>query len=113
MRTQLLYILFGLSLAIPAAAQDTARTKTELQTRTNQKGAELLAQPRSKTAPNLTPKRSKVSVGGVIGELIQLRHPVTVLGQPEDTPMAAPTDQVYRDPATEQPKGFVLLSIRF
>ena len=113
MRTQLLYFLFGLSMALPVEAQETEGPKTELQTRTDRKGAELLAQTRSKTHTNPTRKRSKVSAGGIIGDLIKLRSPAKTLGQPEEKPEAPPTDQVYRDPATEHPKGFVLISIRF
>ena len=101
-------LAFGL---VPAYAQNAASVKTNLDAQKSAKGAERMTLSPPKAVTRFV--GGEVSYGGFLVDLAKANQPVKVLDARNPDKVKAGTDNIYTDPQTGKPRGFVLFAIKF
>lgn len=110
MKTLIFPLLIAVGTALQIEGQETLPSKATLRTNPPKKEAQrpVLQQPK-----RLVVESPRITYGGVAVDIAKARKPATILDRTKASKSQPYPDNVYRDPATRKPKGFVLFAIRF
>lgn len=105
-------LLFVILAAIPMTlAQDASGSKASLQVQTGQKGADPIVTPQPKVP--VKPTEPRVFYGGFLVDVTRGNKPTKPIDLRYPPRVRPVKDNVFTDPQTGAPKGFVFFAIKF
>lgn len=110
MNMPVLTLLVGLGTFNQIQAQESLSNKADIRIDKGKKGAERLTFPAPK---QISVEKKSITYTGFWGDLFSNRKKVDLLEEATVKKTKKDKDNVYTDPATDKPKGFVFFAIRF